>query len=78
MAKPPAPDGLRHADRRRILLRGQSLSDLPPELTLDLTRGAGAPGDLIADLPVNSFSAAGRPINTSTIKVLRRPVESTQ
>jgi|GEM_PF-65206 Transposase and inactivated derivatives len=39
----------------------------------------GAPGDFIADLPVNSFiHPAGRPINTSTIEVLRRPVEPKQ
>jgi hypothetical protein len=42
-------------------------------------RNDGAPGDFIADLPVNAFiHPAGLPINTSTIKVLRRPVESTQ
>src|SRR5665648_435193 len=40
-------------------------------------RSDGAPGDFIGDLPVNSFiHPAGLPINTSTIKVLRRPVES--
>ncbi|WP_246157890.1 IS3 family transposase, partial [Catellatospora sichuanensis] len=39
----------------------------------------GAPGDFIAALPVNAFiHPAGRPINTSRIKVLRRPVESVQ
>ena len=39
----------------------------------------GAPGDLISDRPVNSFiHPAGLPINTSTIEVLRRPVESAQ
>ena len=37
----------------------------------------GAPGDFIAERPVNCFiHPAGLPINTSTIKVLRRPVES--
>jgi integrase-like protein len=42
-------------------------------------RSDGAPGDFIADLPVNAFiHPAGRPINTSTLEVLRRPVESTQ
>ncbi len=41
-------------------------------------RCVGFPGDFIGDLPVNAFiHPAGRPINTSTIKVLRRPVEST-
>jgi len=40
-------------------------------------RRDGAPGDFIGDLPVNSFiHPAGLPINTSNIKVLRRPVES--
>lgn len=35
------------------------------------------PGDLIGALPVNPcIHPAGLPINTSTIKVLRRPVES--
>jgi hypothetical protein len=42
-------------------------------------RSDGAPGDFIGDLPVSSFiHPAGLPINTSTIKVLRRPVESAQ
>ena len=42
-------------------------------------RNDGRPGDFIADRPVNaSIHPAGLPINTSTIKVLRRPVESTQ
>ena len=42
-------------------------------------RSDGAPGDFIGDLPVNSFiHPAGLPINTSEIKVLRRPVESAQ
>ncbi|UQA90617.1 hypothetical protein [Streptomyces halobius] len=37
------------------------------------------PSDFIGDLPVSSFiQPAGLPINTSTIKVLRRPVESAQ
>src|SRR4051794_41979156 len=40
-------------------------------------RCAGAPGDFIGDRPVNSFiHPAGLPINTSKIRVLRRPVES--
>ena len=40
-------------------------------------RSEGAPGDFIGDLPVNSFiQPAGLHINTSTIKVLRGPVES--
>jgi hypothetical protein len=40
-------------------------------------RSDGAPGDFIGDLPVNSFlHPAGLPISTSTIEVLRRPVES--
>ena len=40
-------------------------------------RTDGAPGDFIAERPVNSFiHPAGLPINTSTIKVLRRPIES--
>ncbi|MFE0153662.1 hypothetical protein ACFWY5_41450 [Nonomuraea sp. NPDC059007] len=40
-------------------------------------RSEGAPGDFIGALPVNAFiQPAGLPINTSTIKVLRRPVES--
>ena len=35
------------------------------------------PGDLIGALPVNPcIHSAGLPMNTSTIKVLRRPVES--
>jgi putative transposase len=42
-------------------------------------RSDGAPGDLIGDLPVNSFiQPAGLPISTSTIEVLRRPVDSAQ
>jgi transposase InsO family protein len=42
-------------------------------------RNAGAPGDFIGERPVNAvIHPAGLPINTSTIKVLRRPVESTQ
>jgi hypothetical protein len=41
-------------------------------------RNDGAPGDFIADRPVNAvIHPAGLPINTPTIKVLRRPVEST-
>jgi len=40
-------------------------------------RREGFPGDFIGALPVNSrIHPAGLPINTSTIKVLRRPVES--
>jgi transposase InsO family protein len=39
----------------------------------------GAPGDFIVDRPVNAvIHPAGLPINTSTIKVLRRPIESAQ
>src|SRR5215216_4249474 len=42
-------------------------------------RCAGAPGDFIGDRPVNSFiHPAGLPIDTSKIRVLRRPVESAQ
>ena len=42
-------------------------------------RSEGAPGERIASLPVNCFiHPAGRPINTSWLKVLRRPVESAQ
>jgi transposase InsO family protein len=42
-------------------------------------RNDGAPGDFIAERPVNSFiQPAGLPIRTSTIEVLRRPVESAQ
>jgi transposase InsO family protein len=42
-------------------------------------RSAGAPGDFIGDRPVNAFiHPAGRPINTSIIEVLRRPLEFTQ
>ena len=41
-------------------------------------RNDGRPGDFIAERPVNScIHPAGLPINTPTIKVLRRPVEST-
>src|SRR5439155_24222361 len=41
-------------------------------------RSDGFPGDFIGDLPVNAFiHPAGRPINTSRLEVLRRPVEST-
>jgi hypothetical protein len=40
-------------------------------------RSDGLPGDFIGERPVNSvIHPAGLPINTSTIKVLRRPVES--
>lgn len=39
-------------------------------------RNDGFPGDFIGALPVNSvIHPAGLPINTSTINVLRRPVE---
>src|SRR5215207_6403373 len=42
-------------------------------------RSDGFPGDFIGALPVNSrIHPAGLPINTSTIKVLRQPVESAQ
>ena len=42
-------------------------------------RNDGALGDFIAERPVNSFiHPAGLPIRTSTIEVLRRPVESAQ
>src|SRR5215207_1281080 len=42
-------------------------------------RSDGLPGDFIGALPVNSrIHPAGLPINTSTIKVLRPPVESAQ
>jgi hypothetical protein len=42
-------------------------------------RSDGLPGDLIDALPVNPcIHPAGLPINTSTIKVLQRPVESAQ
>jgi len=42
-------------------------------------RSDGFPGDFIGDLPVNAFiHPAGRPIDTSTLEVLRRPVESAQ
>jgi hypothetical protein len=42
-------------------------------------RSDGFPGDFIGALPVNSvIHPAGLPINTSTIKVLRRPVESSE
>jgi len=42
-------------------------------------RSVGVPGDFIGDLPINSrIHPAGLPIDTSTIKVLRRPVESSQ
>ena len=39
----------------------------------------GAPGDFIGERPVNSFiHPAGLPTTTSSIEVLRRPVEFTQ
>jgi hypothetical protein len=42
-------------------------------------RSDGAPGDFIADLPVNAFiHPAGLPINTSVIEVLQRPIEYAQ
>ncbi len=42
-------------------------------------RSDGFPGDFIGALPVNSrIHPAGLPIRASTIKVLRRPVESAQ
>ena len=42
-------------------------------------RSDGLPGDFIGDRPVNSFiHPAGLPTTTSSIEVLRRPVESTQ
>ena len=42
-------------------------------------RNDGAPGDFIGDRPVNAtIHPAGLPINTPTIKVLQRPIESTQ
>jgi hypothetical protein len=40
-------------------------------------RSDGFPGDFIGDLPVNAvIHPAGLPIDTSTLEVLRRPVES--
>jgi hypothetical protein len=40
-------------------------------------RSDGAPGDFIADLPLSAvIHPAGPPISTSTVGVLRRPVES--
>src|SRR3954471_4637880 len=40
-------------------------------------RSDGFPGDFIGALPVNSrIHPAGLPINTSTIEVLRPPIES--
>jgi hypothetical protein len=40
-------------------------------------RSDGAPGDFIADLPVNAFiHPAGLPTRTSTLEVLRGPLES--
>ena len=42
-------------------------------------RNDGRPGDFIADRPVIAvIHPAGQPIDTSTIEVLRRPVESAQ
>jgi hypothetical protein len=42
-------------------------------------RSEGAPGDFIGERPVSSFiHPAGRPINTSIVEVLRRPLETTQ
>jgi hypothetical protein len=42
-------------------------------------RSDGAPGDFIADLPVNAFiHPAGLPTATPKLEVLRPPVESTQ
>jgi transposase InsO family protein len=42
-------------------------------------RSEGFPGDFIGALPVNSLiQPAGLPISTSTIEVLRRPVESAE
>jgi transposase InsO family protein len=42
-------------------------------------RSDGAPGDFIAERPVNPFiHPAGLPTNTSTVEVLRPPVESAQ
>ena len=42
-------------------------------------RNDGAPGDFIGDRPVNAtIHPAGLPTDTPTIRVLRRPVESTQ
>jgi transposase InsO family protein len=42
-------------------------------------RNDGRPGDFIADRPVNAvIHPAGLPINTPTIKVLQRPLESAQ
>jgi putative transposase len=42
-------------------------------------RRDGAPGDFIADLPVNAFiHPAGLPTRTSTLEVLRGPLESAQ
>ncbi len=48
--------------------------------SLSTSRGCvGCPGDFIGALPVNSLiHPAGLPIHTSTIKVLRGPVESAQ
>ena len=76
-AEPPPTNGLRHADRRSGLLARDPFCDLTPELALDLPAMRRPPGDFIGDRPVKSLiHPAGRPITTSIIEVLRRPVES--
>ena len=77
MPEPTATRSLRYPDRSRDLLRNRPLTISRQNSRSTSRRRAGAPGDFIADRPVNAcIHPAGLPINTSAIKVLRRPVES--
>jgi hypothetical protein len=70
--QPPA-----HADRLRRVVAAQALRDPPQDAPSTSRRCDGLPGDFIGDLPVNSFiHPTGLPSTTSSIEVLRRPVES--
>src|SRR3712207_6613175 len=59
------------------LVRPLAISRQNPRSTS--RRRDGAPGDLIAALPVNAFiHPAGLPTHTSTLEMLREPLESAQ
>ena len=73
----PAADDTPTAAAASSLLSPRAISSQNRRSTS--RRCDGAPGDFIGDRPVNAFiHPAGLPTDTSTIRVLRRPVESTQ
>ena len=88
VSKPSNPDRRRHADPLGGLDRCDPRRDQTPELPLDSSRGAAsasAPASpyprptAVAPQPAPAASASSAvPSSTSVIKVLRRPLESTQ